>query len=284
MGRPPKKREEEPQQNDTPEKIDLGFEIDPTKVYIFETLKKSEIPRYENLGATTKAFDPEEKRYRDLRYVATAPSIFPEEWDESFLERPEEPLGFWRNQLTVLGEDIRKIEYIFNHPLYDQSPFRVMNRPAMYTLVDKEVQEQIKAKRHATEKRALDAIADMAIEDLRPIARVVFGITETSDLAIVNAMNEFVKKDKQGTKQSNAEKVLDNLTNKRLHREFNIQWGIDNGVLTVNRDKGEVMMGDTLVTHLNTKNAIKELVEYSLSDAGKNWYILLRSKVKLTLE
>jgi len=282
IGRPPAKAKVEESKNDTTEKIDLGFEIDPTKVYIFETLKKSEMPRYENLGASTKAFDPVEKRYRDIRYIATAPSIFPEEWDESFLERPEEPLGFYRNQITCSGQDIRKMEYLLNHPLYEHSPFRVLNRPAMYTIADKDVLDQIKAKENDSQLRALELIKTTDIDDLKPIARIIFGITETSTTAIQNALFDFVKKPVQGLNQkSNAEKLIDNLSNKKLQREFTIQSAIDRGIIVVNRDKMEARLSEnnTLICQLVTKNHVKDITEYSYLDEGQKFYQILRAKI-----
>lgn len=282
MGRPPQKAKVEESKDDTPEKLDLGFEIDPAKIYTFETLKKSEVPRYENLGASTKAFDPVEKRYRDMRYIGTAPSIFPEEWDDSFLERPEEPLGFYRNQITCSGQDIRKMEYLLNHPLYEHSPFRVMNRPAMYTIADKEVLDQIRAKENETQLRALEAIKTTPIEDLKPIARLLFNITETTETAIRNAMFEIAKKPVQGiSKQSEAERIIDNLSNKKLQREFTIQSAIDNGVIVVNRDKMEARLasGNTLICQLATKNPTKDITEYSYTDEGVKFYQVLRAKI-----
>ena len=126
--------------------VNLGFNIDRNKVYIFETIKKSEIPRNEHLGAECKAFDNIEKRYRDLRYFPTAVSIFSDEQHESFNELPLPALGFYRNVLYVQGEDLRLLEYMMNHPLYEHSPFRVANKTAFFTLADKEVQEEIKSK------------------------------------------------------------------------------------------------------------------------------------------
>lgn len=268
---------------ETPDKaIDLGFVVDPTKTYVFETIKKSENPRNENLGASAKAFDNVEKRYRDLGYYPTAPSIFKEDWDESFLELNPPPLVFWRNQIIVLGEDIRLMEYMMCHPLYEHSPFRVMNKPAFFTLADKEVQDAIKAARHATEMKALQAIADTPIIDLKPIARIIFGITETSDTAILNEMNEKVKKPKQGLEQqSNADRVLANLGNPKLLRTYNIQSAIDNGYLVADYTKQQARLsdGNVFVCNLNTKDAVKELVDWSFQTEGQSFYNLLKQKI-----
>lgn len=255
--------------------IKLGFQIDPTKVYIFETIKKSDLPRYENLGATCRAFDNVEKRYRELRYFATAESIFADEQHESFDDIQPTALGFFRNVLYCEGEDIRKMEYLMNHPLNEGSPFRVANKPAFFALADKEVQEEIKAKVHATELRALEAIKDASIDDLRPIARSIFGITDESETAIVNALNEIVKRKKQGSENlSGAEKLLDNIGNPKLLRTYKIQSAIDKGIIAADTNKMQARLveGNIFICNLNTKNPVKELVEWSFTEEGSKFY------------
>lgn len=255
--------------------IKLGFQIDPTKVYIFETIKKSDLPRYENLGATCRAFDNVEKRYRELRYFATAESIFADEQHESFDDIQPAALGFFRNVLYCEGEDIRKMEYLMNHPLNEGSPFRVANKPAFFALADKEVQEEIKAKVHATELRALEAIKDASIDDLRPIARSIFGITDDSETAIINALNEFVKRKKQGSENlSGAEKLLDNVGNPKLLRTYKIQSAIDKGIIAADTNKMQARLveGNIFICNLNTKNPVKELVEWSFTEEGSKFY------------
>lgn len=270
-------------QDDTPAKeIDLGFDIDPTKVYIFETIAKSTTPRNENLGSSTRAYDPQEKRYRELRYFPTAESIFADEQDESYNEMAPPILGFWRNQLTAAGEDIRLMEYLLNHPLYEHSPFRVMNKPAFFTLADKEVQENIKAKRHETELKALELIKNTPFEDVMPVARIIFGITETSETAIINTLNDIVKKPKQGSeKQSNAEKLIDNIDNVKLLRSYYIQVGIDRGVIAadLNKMRATFVDGNVNICQLSTKNPVKELTDFSFTEDGKRWYTMFRQKV-----
>lgn len=269
--------------SETPEKaINLGFEVDPKKVYIFETIKKSEQPRNENLGSTCKGFDPVEKRYREMRYFPTAESIFADEQHESYDELQPPPLGFYRNQLTASGEDIRLMEYLMNHPLFENSPFRVANKPAFFTLADKEVQEEIKAKRHAKELSALEVIKDTAVDDLKPIARNIFGITEQSDTAIINALNELVKNPKQGSEaMSNAEKLLDNTSNPQLLRTYHIQAAIDRGIIAadLNKMRATLVDGNVFICNLNTKSPVKELVDWSYTGEGGKWYTTLRTKI-----
>lgn len=269
-------------ESDTPNKIDLGFEIDRSKVYVFETIKKATAHRNENLGSRCKAYDIVEKRYRDIGYLPIAPSIFIEDWHESLVERPQEPLIFYRNEITVSGEDIRLMEYMLNHPLYEHSPFRVYNRPAMFYLADKDVMEQINAKRHATELKALQVIADTPIPDLRPIARIIFGVMEKSDTGIVNAMNDLAKKPKVGLeKTSNAERILENINSPKIIRTYNIQNAIDTGIITINQNTMEARLtsGNIFLLKLQSKKYLDELLDWSFTDEGKKAYNLIKQKI-----
>lgn len=273
------KKDDTPQQE---EKIDLGFQVDPNKVYIFETIKKSENPRNENLGSTARVYDTVEKRYREIRYHPTTSSIFTEDQDEYYDDIPLPPLGFYRNVLYMNGQDIRGMEYVMCHPLYEHSPYKIVNRPPMYTLADKDVRDAIKAKQLSTELKALQVIKDMHIDDLKPIARIMFGITETSDVAILNALSELVKKPKVGSeKQSNADKVLDNLSNPRLVRRYKIQSWLDKGVISADKSKGECRQidGNIFVCRLESRDSLEDILEHSLTKEGKEWYDTLKSKI-----
>lgn len=269
-------------ESEKPEQLNVGFQIDPNKTYIFETLVKSEFPRNENLGAITKAFDPLQKRYRDMRYVPVAESIFVDEQDESFNELPLPPLVFHRNVLYAAGEDIRLMEYLLNHPLYEHSPFRVANRPAFFTLADKDVQEEIKAKRHASEMAALRAVEDTDMADLKPIARILFGITEDTDTAIKNRLCELAKQPKKGSEaRSNAERLLENIGNPKMLRTYHIQSAIDNGIIAtdMNQMRATWVEGNVFIVQLTRKEPVKELTDWTFTDDGGKFYVQLRKKI-----
>lgn len=266
--------------------IDLGFEIDPTKSYVFETLKKSDIPRIENLGSRAKAYDPTYKRYREFRYIGVAPTIFLEEQDDSYENYPDTPLSFYRNQITVKGSDKRLMEYMINHPLCEGSPFAFEGTPPMFKLVDKDTEDAIKARKHAKEQEAYKAVGDLEIDDLRPIARVVFGITETSEVAIRNAMYDLIKIEKKGSERmSNAEKVLDNLVNPRLLHRYNIQTAVDRGIINIDALKMQIVLAETnavlymIKAAKNADTILNELTNFSFEPDGEKFYNIIRQKL-----
>lgn len=264
-------------------KVDLGFDIDPTKFYLFEVIKKVDAHRIENLGARGRVYDPNQKRYREIRYVKMAPTIFVEEQHESFDEYPDPPVMFNRNMLAVSGSDTRLMEYMMMHELCDGSPFRLSNKPPMYRLVDKEAEDTIKAQKIAKEMQAMKVVESTPISDLSPVARIIFGITETTETAIRNALYDLVKKEKKGLEKSNAEKVLENIDNPKLIRKNAIQSAIDNGIIFTNRDTMQCKFSDGVficqLTSVNPDPILNELTNWSFSDAGQKWYTELRKRI-----
>jgi hypothetical protein len=279
------KAETKKAQDDTAEvkEVNLDFVVDPKKDYKFEVLQKSETRRFQNLGNETLAYDPLEKRYVNLRYFPTAPSIFSEDQDESFDDVPAPTLGFWNNELICAGEDVRKMEFLMNHPLYEHSPFRVHNRPAMYTLADKDVKDAIMAKRIAIELKCLALISKTPIIDLRPVARLEFGILDPDETAIRNELSERAKKTKQGTElKSPAEKIIDSIDDMDLQRNFHVQNAIDKGVISVDINTMRVTWVDnkTLIWNLiSKKDPVKQLADWSFGAQGEQFYAILRTKI-----
>jgi hypothetical protein len=279
------KAEPKKAQDDTPEvkEVNLDFDIDPKKDYKFEVLQKSTTRRFQNLGNETLAYDPQEKRYVNIRYFPTAPTIFSDDQDESFDDVPAPTLGFWNNELICRGEDIRQMEFLMNHPLYEHSPFRVHNKPPMYTLADKDVKDAIQAKRIATEVKCLSLIAKSPIIDLRPVARIEFGIVDPDETAIRNELSERAKKPKQGTElKSPAEKIIDSIDDLDMQRTFHIQNAIDKGIISVNVNDMRVMWVDSkqLIWNLiSKKDVVKQLSDWSFGVDGEKFYSILRQKI-----
>lgn len=263
--------------------LDIGFDIDPSKSYVFEVIKKTEAFRLENLGSRGRVYDPNQKRYREIRYLAMAPTIFVEEQHESYDELADVPLMFNRNVLVAQGADRRLMEYLMLHELNESSPFRLSNKPPMYRLMDKEAQEAIRANRNAMEMKAIDAVKNSPIEDLQPVARVMFNIKEDSEIALRNTLYDLAKKEAKGLEKSNAEKILDNLDNPNLQRRFYIQQAIDEGIIFVNKDKGRACWADdTFICNMLTSSPeaiVNELTKWSFTDDGRKWYSQLRNKI-----
>lgn len=262
--------------------IDLGFDIDPMRTYVFETIEKSVTPRYVTLGAQAKAFDPREKRYIYLRYFPTVDTIFQEDQHESWDVETLPPLIFSRNTIEVKGENKRLMEYMMINPNREGSPYALQGKAPMYVLRDKDIEEQILAKRHETERMAIEAIEKTDIGDLKPIARVIFGIMEDSEISVRNKMHTIAKTLKQPKdKQSGAEQILENIGNQKLLRQYYVQTAFDKGILNPDYNAMCVKWSDTtaIIVELKTKKHVNEVTDYTFTHEGAEFYTELKRKL-----
>lgn len=287
------KAETQPKEETTAEVVkksnarDFGVDIDPEKTYVFETLMKSETPRHEILGAMCKIFDPIEQRIREIRYIPSAGSIFVEDQDKQDpeLKRRDLPyVGFYFNQLVVLGEDQRLVEFLLAHDRYDGNKRPLSKEGAKFRLVDKEQYNTAEKKRHSVVLDALKMIEETKEEDLMPVARIIFGITDESETGTLNKLRELVMKPKgEREQQTNADKLLNNLNDPLVRRKYTVQQAIDKGILKVESDK--VLWGEengAFITSVASKNnpvsQISDIAKYSMTKDGERFYKILKEK------
>lgn len=273
------KRKEKPE---AAEEIDLEFEIDPAKTYLFETLTKSDGIQYKNLGSQAKAFDPDQKRFIYLRYFPTVNSIFQDEQDESWDEEQLPPLMFSRGEISVQGQNRRLMEYMMFHPLREGSPYALQSTPPFFRLLDKDIEERIKQKRNQQEFTALQLLEKTSIDDLRPIARVIFGITDTSDVAIMNKLHDMAKRPKNPREnKSGAEQIIENIDNQKLMRTYYIQRAFDLGLIIADFQTMQVkwVEGNIFINHMKAIKYVNELTDWSFTSDGGKFYTELKRKL-----
>lgn len=266
-------------------KVINGIEVNPEKDYHFETIVKSPARRHIVIGAVNKIYDTDLNQPRNIRYVPTASTIFEDELTDSYKTLMEQHVGFYGNELTVSG-DVRLVEYLLSHDDFDGNPKRLNKLPAVFTLANKELLEAKKSEQFSKEEMALDVINKSPEDKLRPIARIVFNITDDDFSHIKNRLKEIVKKEKFGkTGKSGADMILDNVDNPKLEIKFVIQKAMDKGIISINPDKGSAVWSDlkTFIAPIkNVKDSarqVEELTDYSLTKEGQKFFELLKDKV-----
>lgn len=264
-----------------------GIEVNPDKDYTFQTLIKSPARRHVAIGSTCKIYDTTLNQPRNIRYVPTAPTIFEDLLPDAYKEYSDQYVGLYNNEVTVTG-DVRLIEYLLSHDEYDGNPKRLAKTPALFTLTNREILEQQKTVQFTKEELALDVINKAGEAKLKPIARIVFNITDDNFDHIKNRLKEIVKMPKypkNGTK-SGADAILDNVDNPRMERKYVLQIAMDKGLISVNADKNSAVWGDTkgfICAIKNVKDSarqIEELTDYSIgSPAGEKFFELVKDKI-----
>lgn len=263
-----------------------GLSIDPNKKYKFELVEKSLGKRNVVMGTTSKIFDAEAGRPREIRYIPIAPSIFSDELDPSFLELSQPFLCFSDNVLSVKGTDVRLLEYMTAHDDNEDNKNRLSKRPPMFRLLDKDLLEKKKTAAYDILDAIREKIKEKDADDLRPVARVMFGIIEEKDSALKNRLRDLTNHAKVEVAAKNAKILLDNLTNPKLERQYLVLKGFEKGLIQLKPEHSSVVWNYTGVmvcTVRNTKDQNKtagDVAEWSLtSDEGQKFWDVFSKKV-----
>jgi hypothetical protein len=272
----------------SPTDRDFGITIDPTKTYVFETIKKSDALRTQSLAGECQIFDTVEDRIRTIRYIPQADSIFKDEQDEAYEDYHVQTLYFSRDQLVINGADKRGVEYCISHDRYEGNKNPLSKKGAFFKLLDKEQFEKVLDGVLTKEALAFDLVTKTDIEELRPVARIEFGILDTSAIIIRNRLREMAKRPAKDGKKSGAQAIIDGVSNPQIVRRYNLQLAIDKGILAMDLQRAQCVWGDTKVAVCNLSNLkssetqLSELVAFSFNGPeGKEFYELLKNKISV---
>jgi hypothetical protein len=255
---------------------ELDFGIDPNKVYVFQTIKKSSSPRHQMFTSRGKIFDG--KRIRAIRYVPIADSIFVDEQGTMFDEYTDPILSFHNDMIMVDGTDKRLVEFLLSHDEYDGNKHRLSKMPPMYTLVNKYDAEDRKEAYFVQKKKALNVIDDNSMEELFPIARVVFNIMDEDPTTVKNKLREYA--------ETNPKKILDGLDSPRIKRGYVIQSALDKGIIEVMVNKKSLVwaVSKTFIMEIRAVNdldaQVNEITDYMFTDNGNKVYDVIKQKLK----
>jgi hypothetical protein len=267
-------------------KTSMELEIDPSASYVFELVKKSEASRNVVVGSSNKIFDVELNRIREIKYIPVADTIFVDEMDASLLALDPPFIGFHNNELAVEGTDVNKLHYLIRHDDNEDNPRRLNQREPLFKLRDKTLLEKKKNEDYDTIDKVRQKLAERDADELRPLARIIFNIIETDDLALRNRLRDFFNDSDVSVAAKNAKLVLDNLSNPKFDKQYAIMKGFEKGILTLKADQNSVVWTDTGVPVCevrNTKNQDKtagELAEWTFTSAeGKKFWEVYSKKV-----
>lgn len=264
----------------------MQLSIDPSKNYVFELIEQSKAKRNVVVGSTNRIFDTNENRIREIKYLPVANTIYVDEMDHSFIEATPPYLGFNNNVLPVSGRDVRLIEYLMAHDDNEDNPKRLNNRPPMFRIVDKSIIERKKTEDYDLLDTAREKIKEKDADDLRPLARIIFGIIEEDDNALRNKLRDLTNHSNLSKAAEKAKLIIENITNPKHERQYMILKGFDSGILTLKPNNNCVVWtqtGTVVCDVRNTKNQDKtagELAEWTFtSEVGQRFWEVFSTKV-----
>lgn len=264
------------QESEVPKKP-AGLKIDPNKTYHFMSVVKSNTARNEMIGNTCKVLH--EGRVRQIMYIPFADTIWVDEMGDRYKGVQPAVISIYNNILDVPGTDARLVEYLIHHDQFAGNPSRISRLPALFTLQNMEDIERAKEDRFTAELRAMNLINEVDIKELLPLSRVVFNIIETDSLTVKNRLREWAKKDPS--------KIINNIDNPRVMRQYLIQAALDHNVLDFNSDKGHLLWGGTktyiMDIHSVKDNAamVREIADYTFTEDGSKLFNILKQKISV---
>ena len=258
---------------------ELDFGVDPNKTYFFETVEKSATARHQILGNTSKIFDSKTNRVREIKYINIADTIFTDEMGKRYEGYPDAPLSFHNNQLAVDGKDIRLIEFLLSHDLYDGNKHRISKVPPLFTLVNKADLEEKREKEYTEKAKAMNAINENDFKDILPVARIVFQIMDTDPKTVKNKLRDKVE-------QGRYKQILDNLDSPKIKRSHVLQMGFDQGLIAIDKERRSLMWGEsnTFIREMNAyideRAVLSEVADFSFTTEGNKVYDLIKARLK----
>lgn len=263
----------------------MELNIDPSKIYNFELIEKSEASRNVIVGTTNKIFDTEDNRIREIKYLPIADTIYVEDMDASLAEQTSPYLGFHNNYLSVSGKDVRLIEYLMAHDDNEANPKRLNKRSPAFRLIDKELIEKTKTASHDFIDRVRETIKAKDADELRPVAQIMFNIVEKDDTALRNKLRDLTVDADINVAARKAKQVLDNIDNPKFDRQFLIMKGFEKGIIRLETEQNTVVWANTGVVVSTVRNirdqnkTAGELAEWSFLEEGEKFWNVFSKKV-----
>jgi len=272
------------QQEETPKK-----KKEP-KEYIFQLVDRfytttSNIPRppYPEtyfVKNTDVIFDEETGTERNIRYLEGVSTIYEDEQEHlsDFKKRQRPEIKFINGVLNVASNRTSLIKFLLMSNMNEGNKNRIQGTRRVYRLLDFEAQEQTAINKAETRMEAMKMAMDAPIETMIPHAQYLgvnfknsFG-DDRGDKAIRVDYLDFADK--------NPDTFIKTYNNPLVKVEYAIRKAISLGLINLDSVKGQAIWGDTkkfIAQIPDRKDATKFLSEFSLTEAGKDFYSQLKS-------
>lgn len=251
---------------------DRLYTYDPDKTYIFELCKPTGIAR--NVLVSNKCMIRHDGKLKEIRYIPTEESIFVED-QQAYDERhyPLEPIVFHRDKLRFSGDKML-YEFLMAHDGNEDNPNRVSRKEPVFKLANKDIVLKKEAEEQELQFKAEQLIRESSIDDIKVVAKVVFGIKSEDDQEVKNRL----------IKLSRNQPILvtQNMGNPQVKRKYDFLTALDKGIIETNTKHNVAVWNDTKVeiTTLKPTEAPEDtLVKYSFSKDGEEVYKILKTKL-----
>lgn len=149
----------------------------------------------------------------------------------------------------------------------------------MYRLINKSQEEIDKENKFLSEVKAMNIINGSDIQELFPVARIVYNELSTDETVVRNVLRTQAHK--------NPEHVLSNIDSPQIKRKFVMQTALDKGIIYVNKEKRSLLWSDNnvfikeLINTKEDKAVITELADFTFTNNGMRFYDVIKQKLAL---
>lgn len=274
----------------TVENIETPKKKKEPKEYIFQLIDRfytttSNYPRppYPEtyfIKNTDVIYDEETGTERNIRYLEGVSTIYEDEQEHlsDFKKRQRPEIKFINGVLTVQSNRTSLLKFLLSSNMNEGNKNPIHGTRKIYRLLDFQAQEETAINKAENRMQAMRMAMEAPLETMIPHAQYL-GVKfknsygeERGDKAIRVDYLDFADK--------NPDTFMKTYNNPLVKVEYAIRKAISLGLINLDSIKGQAIWGDTkkfIAQIPDRKDAIKHLSEFSLTDAGKDFYSQLKS-------
>lgn len=229
---------------------------------------------------TDVIYDEETGTERNIRYLEGVTTIYEDEQEHlsDFKKRQRPEIKFINGILSVQANRTSLIKFLLLSNMNEGNKNPIHGTRKIYRLLDFEAQEEQAINKAETRMEAMKMAMEAPIETMIPHAQYLgvrfknsFG-EDRGDKAIRVDYLDFADK--------NPEAFMKSYNNPLVKVEYAIRKAVALGLINLDSVKGQAIWGDTkkfIAQIPDSKDPIKHLSEFSLTEDGKDFYSQLKS-------
>lgn len=229
---------------------------------------------------TDVIYDEETGTERNIRYLEGVTTIYEDEQEHlsDFKKRQRPEIKFINGILSVQANRTSLIKFLLLSNMNEGNKNPIHGTRKIYRLLDFEAQEEQAINKAETRMEAMKMAMEAPIETMIPHAQYLgvrfknsFG-EDRGDKAIRVDYLDFADK--------NPEAFMKSYNNPLVKVEYAIRKAVALGLINLDSVKGQAIWGDTkkfIAQIPDSKDTIKHLSEFSLTEDGKDFYSQLKS-------
>lgn len=260
------------------------------KEYIFQLVDKfysstSNYPRppYPEtyfIKNTDVIYDEETGTERNIRYLEGVSTIFEDEQEHlsDFKKRQRPEIKFINGTLVVQSNRTSLVKFLLSSNMNAGNKNKIAGTRAIYKVLDFEAQEEQAISAAEQRMSAMKLAMDAPVENMIPHAQYL-GVSFKNQYGDDRG-EKAIRVDYLNVADKNPETFIKTYNNPLVKIEYAIRKAVSLSLINLESVKGQAIWGDTkkfIAQIPDSKDPIKHLSEFALTEQGKDFYSQLKS-------